>query len=87
MVCAPLSATTASSAVVTLGANGITQVGEEDTLPSRRPSAGADVLHVQDIVLEVFIEDAWLDFKRGLLIFERVLEPQNRGGCLRSYIE
>ena len=83
----PLSATTASSAVVTLGSRRIAQVGEEDALPARDACAGADILHVEHIVLEVFVEDARLNLKRGLLIFKRVFQPQQRGGCLGGDVE
>ncbi len=57
------------------GRDRITQVGEEDALPARGSCAGADILHVQDVVLKVFIEDARLNFKRGLLIFKGALQP------------
>ena len=46
-----------------LGLEWIAQVGEEDALPVGDAGSGADILHVQDVILKVFVEDAGLNFK------------------------
>ena len=43
----------------------ITQVGKEDPLPARGSCAGTNILHVEHIVLEIFVEDARLNLNEA----------------------
>ncbi len=70
-----------------VGVGGLGEVGEEDVMPDRGARAGGDVLDVEDIVLEVLVEDAGLDFKGGLRGFELVFEAEQVGGAAGSEVE
>ena len=56
-------------------------------MPSRSARAGPDILHVEHVVLEVFVKDARLNLKRGLLILERIFQPQQGCGRFGSDVE
>ena len=62
------------------GSCGLGEVGYEDVAPEGCAGAGADVLDVEDDVLEVLVEDAGFDFKGGLGVFEVVLKGEEGGG-------
>ena len=55
--------------------------------PQRRALRRPRVLHVQHIILEVFIEDTRLNLKAGLLRLQRSLKPQQRGGRMRRDVQ
>ena len=65
-----------------LGSGGVGEIGEEDLAPVGGARGGADILHVEDVVLEVFVEDARLDFVGSLRVEELGFEAE---GCLGSF--
>ena len=50
------------------GSGGVGKIGEENLLPVGRAGAGDHVLHIEDVVLKFFVEDAGLDFIRSLRV-------------------
>jgi hypothetical protein len=69
------------------GVGGLGQVGEEDVAPHRSAGGGADILHIEDLVLEVFVEDAGLDFNGSLRGFESVLELKQVAGAVGGEVK
>ena len=70
-----------------VGIGGLGEVGEEDMMPGGHAGAGADILHIEDVVLEVFVEDAGLDLEGCLRGFELVLQLEQIAGALGSEVE
>ncbi len=64
-----------------VGGGGLGEVGEEDMMPEGGSGGGTDVLDVEDVVLEVFVEDAGLDLEGGLRGLGWI--PRGRGGWRR----
>ena len=64
-----------------VGVRGLGQVGEKDMVPDGGAGGGADVLNVEDVVLEVLVEDAGLDLERGLRGLELVFQLEQ--SCAR----
>ena len=49
-----------------VGSGGLGEIGQEDVSPKRGTLTGMDVLNVEDVILEVFVEHSWLNFKGRL---------------------
>ena len=70
-----------------VGVGGFGEVGEEDVLPEGGSGGGGDVLDVEDAVLELFVEDAWLDLEGGLGGLEGFAESDETGGGAGREVE
>ena len=79
--------TMAWSAVVTSGLAGWVRSARKTWFQMADAGAGADILHVEDVVLEVFVEDARLDFEGSLRGFELVFQLEQVGGAVRGEVE
>jgi hypothetical protein len=63
---------------------GIGYVGQKDATPVGGAGASTHILHVEDVILEIFIEDAGLDFVGSLGIGERIFQIAHGGSRLRG---
>ena len=79
--------TTASVGGGDVWIGGLGEVGEEDVVPDGGAGGGRDILYVKDAILELFVEDARLDFEGRLGGFERFAESDETGGCAWRKIE
>src|ERR1700754_1008837 len=70
-----------------VGRGWLRQVSEEDVPPEGCARSGENVLDVQHVVLEVFVEDTRLDFKGGLRGLAFGLEFEECGRCVWSDVE
>ena len=70
-----------------VGVGGLGEVSEEDVVPKGGAGCGADVLDVEHVVMEVFVEDAGLDLEGGLGGFEAVFETQQCAGSVGCEIK
>ena len=70
-----------------VGVCGLGEVGEEEVVPGGGSGDRAHVLDVEDVVLEVFIEDAGLDFEGGLRGFELIFQLEQIAGGARREVK
>jgi hypothetical protein len=70
-----------------VGTGGLGEVCEKDVVPESGPCGRADLLNVEDIVAEVFVEDAGLDFEGCLAAHEGLPKREGSGGRAWSEIE
>ena len=67
-----------------LGRSRVGEIGEEDLTPVRSARSGADILNVEDVILEVFVEDARLDLEGSLRVEQLGFEAEGGLGSLRA---
>ena len=70
-----------------VGGGGLGEVGEEDVVPESGSGGRDGRPDVEDVVLEVFVEDAGLDLEGGLRGLEVVFEAEEAGGAAGSEVE
>ena len=58
----------------------IADVGQKNMSPQRDAAPGPNILYVENRISQVFIEDAWLHFKRRLRVANISFEIQQRRG-------
>jgi len=70
-----------------VGIRGLGEIGEEDVMPGGYARGGLDILHIEDIVLQVLEEDSGLDLEGGLRCFEPVFQLEQVGGGAGDEVE
>ena len=70
-----------------VGIRWLGEVGEEDVMPESGSGGGADILNVEDVVFELFVEDTGLNLEGGLRRLQRLSEGDEAGGGAWGEIE
>ena len=63
---------------------GLSQIGDEYVFPQGNPRAGTQVLHVEDDIFKIFIEDPGLDLEGCLRELQTIFERKKRCGGARG---